>query len=47
LEKTDAGFNITKIHIVVVAKVPGINEEIFAKIADSAKRGCPVLRVLK
>ena len=45
-EKTGAGFTITKIHLDVVAKVPGTDEETFAKIAESAKRGCPVSRVL-
>jgi osmotically inducible protein OsmC len=45
-EKTDAGFTITKIHLDVVAKVHGTNEETFAKIAESAKSGCPVSRVL-
>ena len=45
-EKTDAGFTITKIHLDVVAKVPGIDDGAFAKIAESAKGGCPVSRVL-
>ena len=45
-EKTDAGFTITNIHLDVFAKVPGIDEETFAKIAEGAKRGCPVSRVL-
>lgn len=45
-EKTDAGFTITKIHLDVVAKVADTDEETFAKIAESAKRGCPVSRVL-
>ena len=45
-EKTDAGFTITKIHLDVVANVPGADEETFAKIAEGAKRGCPVSRVL-
>ena len=45
-EKTDAGFTITTIHLDVVAKVPGADQEAFAKIAESAKRGCPVSRVL-
>ena len=45
-EKTDKGFTITKIHLNVVAKVPGIDEETFTKIAESAKSGCPVSRVL-
>ena len=45
-EKTDAGFTITNIHLDVVAEVPGADEDTFAKIAESAKRGCPVSRVL-
>ena len=45
-EKTDAGFTITKIHLDVVAKVPGADQETFAKIAQSAKSGCPVSRAL-
>ena len=45
-EKTDAGFTITKIHLDVLAKVPGADAETFAKIAEGAKGGCPVSRVL-
>ncbi|MBT3315516.1 MAG: OsmC family protein [Anaerolineae bacterium] len=45
-EKTDAGFTITKIHLDVIAKVPGADAEAFAKIAEGAKGGCPVSRVL-
>jgi osmotically inducible protein OsmC len=45
-EKTDAGFTITKIHLDVVAKVPGADPDSFAKIAESAKSGCPVSRAL-
>jgi osmotically inducible protein OsmC len=45
-EKTDAGFTITTIHLDVVAKVPGADQETFAKIAEGAKKGCPVSRAL-
>ena len=45
-EKTDAGFTITTIHLDVVAKVPGADAEKFAEIANAAKGGCPVSRVL-
>ena len=45
-EKTDAGFTITNIHLDVVAEVPGADEDTFTKIAESAKQGCPVSRVL-
>lgn len=45
-EKTDAGFTITTIHLDVVAKVPGIDADEFAKLAAGAKAGCPVSRAL-
>src|SRR5271170_5853863 len=47
LEKTDAGFTITKIHLDLVAAVPGASQEAFDKAAQDAKAGCPVSRVLK
>ncbi|MEZ4698835.1 MAG: OsmC family protein [Rhodothermales bacterium] len=46
LEKTDAGFTITAIHLTVSARVPGATEEAFATAAGNAKAGCPVSRVL-
>jgi osmotically inducible protein OsmC len=46
LEKTDAGFTITKIHLTVEAKVPGVEAEQFQTLAGNAKAGCPVSRVL-
>src|SRR6202161_2871054 len=47
LEKTDAGFTITKIHLDLVANVPGATQEAFDKATQEAKAGCPVSRVLK
>lgn len=46
LEKTDAGFAITSVHLDVKAKVPGANKEAFEKAANNAKAGCPVSKVL-
>jgi osmotically inducible protein OsmC len=46
LEKTDAGFAITSVHLDVKAKVPGASEETFEKAANNAKNGCPVSKVL-
>ncbi len=45
-EKTDAGFTITRIHLDVIATVPDADADTFAKIAEGAKGGCPVSRVL-
>jgi len=47
LEKTDAGFAITKVHLDVTAKVPGADQAAFEKATNNAKTGCPVSKVLK
>ena len=46
MEKLDAGWAITKVHLDVVAKVPGASAEAFNKAAEDAKAGCPVSKVL-
>ena len=46
MEKKEAGFTITKIHLEVSAKVPGADQGKFQEVANNAKKGCPVSRVL-
>ena len=46
LDKTDAGFAITAIHLDVVARIPGASKEAFDTAANAAKTGCPVSKVL-
>jgi osmotically inducible protein OsmC len=46
LEKTDAGFTITAVHLDLKAKVPGADKGTFETAANNAKKGCPVSRVL-
>ena len=46
LEKTDAGFTITAIHLDVRARVPNADRTKFEEAANNAKKGCPVSRVL-
>lgn len=46
LIKTDAGFTINAVHLVVNAAVPGTDAATFAELAGKAKAGCPVSRVL-
>ncbi|MDZ7625368.1 MAG: OsmC family protein [Ignavibacteriaceae bacterium] len=46
LEKTDAGFTITKIELDTVGDVEGIDAATFAKHAEQTKGGCPVSRAL-
>ena len=47
LEKLEAGFTITKIHLDVTAQIPGADKAAFEKAADNAKAGCPISRLLK
>ncbi|MEJ2104442.1 MAG: OsmC family protein [Ignavibacteriaceae bacterium] len=46
LEKTDAGFTITKIELDTVGEVEGIDNNKFQKYAEQTKTGCPVSRAL-
>jgi len=46
LEKTDAGFTITAVHLDMKAKIPGADKETFETAANNAKKGCPVSRLL-
>jgi len=47
LEKLEAGFTISKIHLDVAARIPGNDKAAFEKAAADAKAGCPVSRLLK
>ncbi|MNW12091.1 Peroxiredoxin OsmC [compost metagenome] len=46
LDKQADGFAITAVHLVLRAKVPGASEAQFLEIANKAKEGCPVSKVL-
>ena len=46
LEKGDAGFSITGIHLDTTVTAPGADEQAFQTGANNAKAGCPVSRVL-
>lgn len=41
-----AGADITRIHVDVVADVPGLSAEQFQEIAERTKAGCPVSKLL-
>ena len=47
LLKTDAGFTVTAVHLKVKAKVPGWDPQSFKTVAQAAKEGCPISRLLK
>ena len=47
LDKVGEGFEITASHLNVVAKIPGADQAAFERIANKAKEGCPVSKLLK
>ena len=46
-EKLESGWTITASHLDVIGRVPGADQATFQKLADNAKAGCPVSKVLK
>ena len=46
LEKTNDGFTVTQSHLDVTAKVPGADRNKVLEIANGAKAGCPISRLL-
>jgi lipoyl-dependent peroxiredoxin len=46
MEKLDAGWTVTGVHLQLVGKVPGADAAAFQKAADAAKAGCPISRLL-
>lgn len=46
LEKQSDGFAITAVHLEMQARIPGIEQSKFEEIANKAKHGCPVSKLL-
>jgi osmotically inducible protein OsmC len=47
MEKLEAGWTITKVHLDVAARIPGGDKAAFETAANNAKAGCPISRLLK
>lgn len=47
IDKLEAGWTVTKIHLITKAQVPGIDEQAFQEQAESAKKNCPISRALE
>jgi osmotically inducible protein OsmC len=47
LEKKETGFEITTINLQLTGRVPGADSETFKRLAEQAKKGCPVSKLLK
>jgi osmotically inducible protein OsmC len=46
MDQDGAGFKIAAITLSLKARVPGISRDEFQRLADAAKAGCPVSKVL-
>jgi osmotically inducible protein OsmC len=46
MEKLEAGWTVTAIHLDVTAKIPGGDKAKFEQAATNAKNGCPISRLL-
>ena len=47
MEKLEAGWTITKVHLDVAGRIPGNDKAAFEKAAKAAEVGCPISRLLK
>ena len=41
-----AGWTVTASHLILTAKIPGIDDAKFQELAAKAKAGCPISRLL-
>lgn len=46
LDKTEAGFTVTRIDLDTTGAVPGIDAAEFTSLAETAKANCPISRLL-
>ena len=46
LEKLDTGWTVTQVHLDLRAKIPGADKTAFEAAADTAKKNCPISRLL-
>ena len=46
LDKVEGGFSISAVHLTLIAKIPGANQEAFEAAALRAKQNCPVSKLL-
>lgn len=46
LDKDALGYHITAIHLTLRARVPGMTDEVFQRLAEKTKKICPISRAL-
>jgi lipoyl-dependent peroxiredoxin len=47
LEKLESGWTVSKVHLDVKAKIPGVDPAVFNAAAITAKENCPISKLLK
>ena len=47
MEQADGGFEITAVHLSLEGRVPGADAAKFLELAEKAKAGCPVSKLMK
>jgi osmotically inducible protein OsmC len=47
LDKVGEGWEVTKVHLDVTARIPGADQAAFETAANNAKEGCPISKLLK
>jgi lipoyl-dependent peroxiredoxin len=47
LEQVEGGFAITAVHLTLRARIPGTDQKGLEELANKAKAGCPISKVLK
>ena len=46
IDKLEAGWTVTRVHLVTKAEVAGLEAEAFQEFAEDAKANCPISRAL-
>jgi len=46
IEKKEAGWTVTRIHLTTEVEAPGVEEAAFLELAEKAKKTCPISRAL-
>ena len=46
LSEVEGGYAVTRVHLEVEARIPGASEEVFQKVAQATKEGCPISKLL-
>ncbi len=46
LDEVDGGFEVSEVALTVKASIPNISDDVFQKLCESTKNGCPISKLL-